>query len=113
MPFQKFLDRIRNLRGVEAVAFLDSEGELILHSGGLDHEKLKIVGAYQGIFLSATSRLGFHNPRAVSTVYQKRTVLTRVLKEGYFICVIFSPDLNFAYAQFFFEDLCKGLESEL
>lgn len=95
------------------MAFLDSQGELILHSGGSDYEKLKIVGAYQGIFLSSAARIGFKHPRVVCTLYEARAVLTCVLKEGYFICVIFSPDLNFAYAQFFFEDICKGLESEL
>lgn len=113
MPFQKLLDRMRSLRGVESVALLDSEGELIFHSGGDSPDRLRVVGAYQGIFISSVSNLGIEPPRTLCTLYSGRAVLTRALKDGYFICVIGSPDLNFAHAQFVFEDIYNRLEAEL
>lgn len=104
---------MRSLRGVESVAFLDSQGELILHSGAGDPERLRIIGAYQGIFIACALRTGLDHLRTVYTRFERRAVLTRALKDGYFISVIFSPELNYAYAQFHFEEFYNRLESEL
>ena len=113
MPLQKLLDSMRSLRGVDSVVLLDSEGEVILSSGGSDRDRLRVVGAYQGILLTSLGRLGLVNSRTLCTIYRDRAVLTRPLKDGYFICVVFSPDLNFAYVQFFFEETYSRLEAEL
>ena len=113
MPFQRLLDSMRTLSGVEGVAFLDSEGELILSSGALDPERLKVLGAYQGIFLSEVARVGFAGVQTVCTRYKDRVILTQALKDGYFISVVFSPDVNFAYAQHRFREIYQGLEKEL
>ncbi|HSP07202.1 MAG TPA: hypothetical protein VLR94_08495 [Acidobacteriota bacterium] len=113
MSFQQLLDQMSSVRGVEAVAFLDSQGELILHSGAGDPERLRVVGAYQGLSIGSISKLGFENARTLCTLYSERSILTQTLKDGYFICVIFSPDLNFAFAQFVIEEACRRLEDEL
>ena len=98
--------------GVEAVVFLDSEGEAIQCHGALDEDKLQLVGAYQGILLSAVGRVGMDRDRTVITVGDRRSILTRRLKDGYFISVIFQ-DSHFALVQYQFRELYHQLEREL
>ena len=112
MPFDKILQGILSNEGVEAVVFLDSEGEAILFYGMQGQERLKAVGAYQGILLSTAERLGLIRDRTVVTLYEQRSILTHHLKDGYFICVIFR-DVSFANLQFRFQKMYQQIENEL
>ena len=112
MPFEKILQRMLASDGVEAVVFLDSEGETILAYGIQDRERLTALGAYQGILRSTIERVGLSRDPTIVTMYDERAVLTHHLKDGYFICVIFH-EVSFANLQFHFQEVYKLLENEL
>jgi hypothetical protein len=112
MSFDKILQEMLACEGVEAVVFLDSEGETILSYGIQEKEKLKALGAYQGILLSAAGRLGLQDDRTIITMYQERSILTHHVKDGYFISVIFR-EVSFGKLQFRLQDTYRLLEQEL
>src|SRR5262245_49700019 len=99
--------------GVEGVVFLDSEGETILCYGEHDPERMKVLGAYQSILVSQVKNLGWPDQKIIITICEQRNILTRYLKDGYFISVIFGESLNPAYAEFQFREACISLETEL
>jgi len=113
MPFQGLLDRMMNVKGVEAVAFLDQEGETILTRSRGEEDHLKILGAYQGIIMSTVVNIGMKTAHTMFTSYTHRSVLTHRLKDGYFICALLSRDLPYAQAQFAFEEIYNLIENEL
>jgi hypothetical protein len=113
MPFQELLNQMITVKGVEAVAFLDHEGEAILTCSTNNSEQLKILGAYQGILLSTLQNLGLPPTRTLVTCYDQLTVLTHYLKDGYFICALLSRDVNYARAQSAFEEIYTLIEEEL
>jgi hypothetical protein len=113
MPFQELLNRMMSVKGVEAVAFLDHEGEAILTCSTNNSEQLKILGAYQGIMLSTLQNLGLPPTRTLVTCYDELSVLTHYLKDGYFICALLAKNLNYASVQFAFEEIYKLIEEEL
>jgi hypothetical protein len=112
MPFETILTKMLSQPGVEAVVFLDAEGETILSCGAAEEEKLKLAGAYQGILLATMKRAGMDGYQTVVTLYENRSVLTHRLKDGYFICVIFR-ETHFAILRLQFQKLCRSLELEL
>ncbi|HEY7162500.1 MAG TPA: hypothetical protein VH815_14635 [Acidobacteriota bacterium] len=101
------------MKGVEAVAFLDYEGEAILTCSTNNSEQLKILGAYQGIMLSTLQNLGLPKTQTVVSCYDQLSVLTHYLKDGYFICALLSKDLNYASVQYAFEEIYPLIEEEL
>jgi len=113
MPFQELLNRMMTVEGVEAVAFLDHEGEAILTCSTNDSDHLKILGAYQGIIMSTLQNLGLPPTRTMVTCYDRLSILTHYLKDGYFICALLSRDLNYARAQFAFQEIYALIEEEL
>ncbi len=113
MSFDKILSKIFLQKDVESVIFLDSEGEEIFSYGELDHERLKLMGAYQGIVLNSISRLDLGRKGTVITRCGNRSILTHQLKDGYFVCVVLFPDANVAHAHFLFGDYFLSLEKEL
>lgn len=113
MPFQELLNRMMTVEGVEAVAFLDHEGEAILTCSTNNSDRLKILGAYQGILMSTLQNLGLPSTRTLVTCYDRLSVLTHYLKDGYFICALLSRDLNYARAQFAFQEIYALIEEEL
>src|SRR3972149_9116644 len=102
MPFQEILREIISSEGVEGAVFLDSEGEAILSCGSQETEQLQLLGAYQAIILSLIGRLVSTSSKTIFTLCENRVILTHHLKDGYFICIVFSPELNFAWVQFRF-----------
>jgi hypothetical protein len=80
--------------GALAVMFLDFEGEtvdLVCDHDLSDHD-LRIVGAYQGIFLGqlrelcAKARIG--RPLKFKLEFQSMTFLSRDLKDGYYLVLL-------------------------
>jgi len=112
MALETVLRDVLSLPGVTGVGFLDSEGETIFHYGAEDPEKLKLTGAYQGIFLNAVTRIGALEEKTIISLYSNKSVLTRTLKDGYFITVIFQ-NASFGYICFRFQEICDWLEREL
>ena len=109
MPFQRILQEILTLEGVEAVVFLDAEGETVLSFGIHDQEKLKLLGAYQSILLK--SKLG--KCRTIFSIFDHRTVLTHHMKDGYFLSVLFGPEVLAPYAHFRLQHYYDQIEKEL
>lgn len=96
MSFQEILREILQISGIEAVIFLDAEGETVLLSGSQEPDRLKALGAYQSILLKTD--WGNGKGQTLCSVYDQASVLTHHLKDGYFISVILSPDLPFSLA---------------
>ena len=112
MAFEPILQEILSHCGIEAVMFVDSEGETIHCCGRYAKDQLQVIGACQGIVLSAVGRAGLESEGTVVTLYDRLKILTRRLKDGYFISVIFS-NAHFGAVQFSLEDFCRRLEREL
>lgn len=113
MAFELILRSIFLHKEVEGVIFLDSEGEEIFSYGEIDHDHLKLMGAYQGIVLNSIRRLELGRNGTVITRCGKRSILTHQLKDGYFVSVVLSRDANIAHARFQFGDYFLSLEKEL
>ncbi len=113
MSFEQILEMVSVVEGVEVVLFLDSAGEMIFSFGGQDSEKLRLLGAYQGILLNSVSRIGMIRDRTIITLGESRSILTRHIKDGYFICVLFSPETHFALIHLRIQDACESLAREL
>ena len=113
MAFEIILNGLLLQKGVEGVIFLDSEGEAIFCYGSRDHGSLRAMGAYQGIVLSSAARLNTGINGTVIIRCGECSILTRQLKDGYFVCVVLSPDVNIAHAHFSFEDYFIQMEKEL
>ena len=113
MSFDDILRRLFLQKNVESVIFLDSEGEEIFSYGEIDHDRLKLMGAYQGIILNCINRLELGNHRTVITRCESGSILTHQLKDGYFICVLLNQEANVAQARFQFSDYFLSLEKEL
>jgi hypothetical protein len=113
MAFETILNGLLQHSGVEAVIFLDSEGEAIFCFGSVEADHLKAMGAYQGIVLSSAVRVDAGSKETVITLCESRSILTRKLKDGYFVCVILKADANVGYANFAFRDYFDQLELEL
>jgi len=113
MAFEEVLRRIFLQKDVESVIFLDSEGEEIFSYGEIDHDRLKLMAAYQGIVLNSINRLELGKNGTVITRCGKRSILTHQLKDGYFVCVVLSQEANVAHAHFLFGDYFLSLEKEL
>ncbi|PWT94320.1 MAG: hypothetical protein C5B54_00205 [Acidobacteria bacterium] len=112
MPFQKIIDQLRAMKGVEGVVFLDAEGETILSSG--EHpETLKVLGAYQSIVLAQIRSLGWPDNQTIITICEQRSILTHHLKDGYFLCVVFSRELSPGLAKFRFQEPFELIKKEL
>lgn len=95
MVFRSILDQLlATTAGAVAVIFLDFQGEtveLVCDRDLSDHD-LRIVGAYQGIFLSrlrelcAKANLG--NPHRFKIEFRSNTILSCDLKDGYYLVLL-------------------------
>lgn len=102
MPYQSILDGlVRPGNGVRAALLVDSEGESVLQSGQADGRH-RLIGAYQGIALSAARRTGERYEvgeiRYMLCRYATNDVILRPLKDGYFLIVSVEPEGNLGRA---------------
>ena len=91
MPYQAILDNlVRPGTGVDAALLVDSEGERVLQAGRADGRH-RLIGAYQGIALSAARRTGERyevgDIRYMLCRYEGGDVILRPLKDGYFLII--------------------------
>ncbi len=101
MAFRSILDQLlATTAGAVAVIFLDFEGEtveLVCDRDLSDHD-LRIIGAYQGIFLSrlrdlcAEGKLG--TPRRFKLEFEQNTIMSCDLKDGYYLVLLLDDKGN-------------------
>ncbi len=100
MPFQRFLDQLtRDVEGLEGVLLLDAEGEVAFESGVQD-DRQRLIGAYQGIALAAVRRAmrrhAMGGIRYLICRYEGGQVILRPLKDGYFLVLSLVPGASLA-----------------
>lgn len=88
-------DLVRAARGAEAALLLDSEGEVVVEAG-VQLERNRLIGAYQGLALSAVrgviERCGTGMLGYIVRRHAGGTVILRPLKDGYYLVVSLAPD---------------------
>lgn len=101
MDFRRILDELlTSTRGSIAALFLDYEGETVelLSARELDTHDLKIIGAYQGIFLTRLrelcARLSAGAPQRFKVEFDKTTILSSDLKDGYYVVLLVDGSAN-------------------
>ena len=90
--------------GALAALFLDYEGEtveLVCEHDLNDHD-LRILGAYQGIFLSRLRELCTHvgagEPQRFKVEFPETAVLLYDIKDGYYVVLLVDDTFNEGYA---------------
>ena len=103
MPYRKILlDLLRTTHGSLGAIFLDSEGESVEviteRPFDADVHDLRVIGAYQGIFLSQLKRhcqtLAAGTPRRFKVEFEKMNVLCSDLKDGYYLVLVVDGSTN-------------------
>lgn len=101
MAFRRILnDLVTSCEGATAAIFLDYEGETVelLSNGELDKDDLKIIGAYQGIFLTRLKllceRIDGGEPNRFKIQFAGSCLLSYDLKDGYYVVLVTEPNVN-------------------
>lgn len=103
MLFRRILlDLLQATRGSLGAIFLDSEGESVEviteRPFDADDHDLRVIGAYQGIFLSQLNRLcdtlRAGKPERFKIEFQKMNVLSCDLKDGYYLVLVVDETAN-------------------
>ena len=99
MPFRQILNELlETTEGSLGAMFLDYEGETVelLTHRNLKSDDLKIVGAYQGIFLTQLRRICqdmfIGDPRRFKIEFEGTKVLSCDLKDGYYVVLLVGHD---------------------
>ena len=101
MPFRMILhELLSTTHGAVAALFLDYEGEtveLVCDRDLSDHD-LRIIGAYQGIFLTQLrtlcADLDAGQPLRFTLEFEKTKVLSLDLKDGYYAVLLVDGSAN-------------------
>jgi predicted regulator of Ras-like GTPase activity (Roadblock/LC7/MglB family) len=96
------LDLLQSTRGSLGAIFLDSEGETVEVTTerplDADDHDLRVIGAYQGIFLSNLKRLcqalRAGAPHRFKVEFEKMNVLSCDLKDGYYLVLVLETATN-------------------
>ena len=99
---QILLDLLQTTHGSLGAIFLDSEGETVEVTTerplDADDHDLRVIGAYQGIFLSNLKRLcdtlRAGAPHRFKVEFEKMNVLSCDLKDGYYLVLIVDASAN-------------------
>ena len=103
MLFRRILlDLLQSAHGSLGAIFLDSEGETVEaiteRPFDADVHDLRVIGAYQGIFLSSLKRicdaLRAGAPRRFKIEFEKMNVLSCDLKDGYYLVLVVDDSTN-------------------
>lgn len=80
--------------GATAAAFLDPQGQAIAQVG--DPEAVERLGAYQSVWMSDIRRAvapgGLGDVTEVDLDFESGRILASMVREGYFVLVVFGPD---------------------
>ena len=99
---QILLDLLHTTHGSLGAIFLDSEGESVEviteRPFEADDHDLRVIGAYQGIFLTQLQRLcdtlNAGTPRRFKVQFEKWNVLSCDLKDGYYLVLVVDDSAN-------------------
>jgi predicted regulator of Ras-like GTPase activity (Roadblock/LC7/MglB family) len=95
MPYQRILDDLLQSVAGQAALLLDAEGEVAIQTGSRD-ERLKLIGAYQGIALATArktlDRYGSGLIRYMVCRYASAVIVLRPLKDGYYLMLSLPTD---------------------
>lgn len=95
MPYQRILDDLLQTVAGHAALLLDAEGEVAFQSGSRD-ERLRLIGAYQGIGLATArktlDRHGSGPIRYMVCRYASAIILLRPLRDGYYLMLSLPVD---------------------
>jgi predicted regulator of Ras-like GTPase activity (Roadblock/LC7/MglB family) len=101
LPFQRILrELLIATDGSLGAMFLDYEGETVAcyTEHDLEEHDLKIIGAYQGIFLTQLGRLcadmAVGQPQRFKIEFTGSKLLSCSLKDGYYVVLICEPESN-------------------
>lgn len=101
--FQRILhELVISTTGAIGAVFLDASGETVelISERPLeaDDHDLKVLGAYQGIFLmslrESCARLAIGNPLRFKVEFARATALSCDLKDGYYLVLLLDSDGN-------------------
>ncbi|HVN74992.1 MAG TPA: roadblock/LC7 domain-containing protein [Thermoanaerobaculaceae bacterium] len=104
MAFQYLLNNLLvDVPGAQGAIFLDPEGESVeFVSRQATPYELKLEGAYHGIFLRQAARLanlmGAGGLERLSIGGTKMHVMSRALKDGYYVVLVMDPGSSVAVA---------------
>ena len=115
MPFQKILtDVIESVDGAVAALFVDHTGEAVQIVGDLPAWDMKVIGAYQGIFLSQLAAVcaGLEQgaPRRLKVEWERSTILNWAIDDEYYLVLVLRSGSNEGLA---WRALGKGRERVL
>lgn len=97
MAFQYLLNNLLvDVPGAQGAIFLDSEGESVeFVSRSATPYELKLEGAYHGIFLRQAARIsglmGAGGLERLAISGTQMQVMSRVLKDGYYLVLVMDP----------------------
>ncbi|HEX7155421.1 MAG TPA: hypothetical protein VF618_28405 [Thermoanaerobaculia bacterium] len=101
MAFLRILDELLTTTdGSIAALFLDYEGETVelLSHRDIARDDLKIIGAYQGIFLMQLKRVCTHldagSPVRFKVEFAETKVLSYDLRDGYYVVLVMETESN-------------------
>ena len=102
MPYQKLLDTlVRSVDGAQGAILLDANGERVVESGER-RERLRLIGAYQGIALARArdvrDRYATGEVRHIVCQYTDGHVLSRPLRDGYYLVLALALSANLGQA---------------
>lgn len=99
--FRLILDELLvTTHGALAALFLDFEGETValVCDRDLSDHNLRILGAYQGIFLDQLRTLcaksGAGEPRRFKLQFSEKSVLSYDVKDGYYVVLLVDSTFN-------------------
>jgi predicted regulator of Ras-like GTPase activity (Roadblock/LC7/MglB family) len=115
--YQALLDRlVTTIRGAESALLLDAEGELVVQAGQRD-ERHRLIGAYQGLALSAMKKIAATCDLGGLDYLVRRhaggSVVLRPLKDGYYLVVAVAPGVSAGPAIFHSAQAREELNEEL
>lgn len=95
---------IATTNGALAALFLDYEGETVelVCEHDLDDHNLRILGAYQGIFLTQLramcNDIGAGDPHRFKVEFETNAVLLSDIKDGYYVVLLVDRAANEGFA---------------
>lgn len=117
MVCQSLLNELcRTINGAQGALLLDAGGEVVAGSDACD-ERLRLIGAYQGIALATAHRTS--ERYAGGTIerlvvrHASGTVVACPLKDGYYLIVALAPDASVALAEYRATQMRERLDAEL
>jgi predicted regulator of Ras-like GTPase activity (Roadblock/LC7/MglB family) len=119
LPYLRLLEQLlASVPGALAALLLDPNGEVVVESGpGLDRDRHRLIGAYQGIALEAARKaVARYDVGAIACLvyrYAAGSLILRPLRDGYYLVVALGPEANLGRGIHFSAEAKTDLDAEL